>query len=191
MDKCCICLVGCDNKITVSCCKVVLCETCLLEYVNKKNTQCPMFDCKERLNIKYKNFNPAIFLDQLQQTYVDYTVKQNELYNTIKMLLKLYNCLTYDIISHEIRKLYREINSSSQLLHVGLSTKQADEILKICEEKHVYYEMYNIIIAMCVMPWTVSPPPAGSNGLCYHGNFGDVPSFNTLINLIWSNHSYL
>ena len=45
------------------------------------------------------------------------------------------------------------------------------------------YKMRNIMIALCMYPWE-PPHDLFSHGLCYHGNFGDIPISESAARLV-------
>jgi hypothetical protein len=75
----------------------------------------------------------------------------------------------YTIINNEAKKCYT---------HYLFTTEQIVEIGQIMHKLPLTgknYQMRNIMIILCLYPWE---PPRNlfSHGLCYYGNFGDIPT---------------
>jgi hypothetical protein len=190
---CCICLNTCIDNITTKCCGLYLCIECYCKLVNIGYRLCPSQSCHKLLEINYKNFNPSIFIDTVQSKCEGCTILQTNLYMSIKIVLRCYHTISIETVINAIKSMYWDINDKKfKTNKIGLNIEQANTLLEICKNKNVDYKLYNLLVAMSIKPWAVSPPTEGRHGLCYHGNFGDSPSnVNNLIELLEYNHKYL
>ena len=73
-----------------------------------------------------------------------------------------------------------------------LSSEEIDKLLLIVKNRNIFewdqkgYRLYNLFVALCSHPWNVDKSLA-KHGLCYHGNFGELPSLFQGLQLIIRN----
>lgn len=96
------------------------------------------------------------------------------LYLGIKRMLKCHPKIPADSIFNNTVKSYRQLSKGEKRpLHI--SVDQCEILLQAAEQQGILtYEFKNLFVALCVVPWKVDRKLGGC-GVCYHGNFGDLP----------------
>lgn len=133
--------------------------------------------------------------DEHLALYVDYFVPPNvaskHLFGTLRTILRtIPSTCIYKVLSL-LKENYAVFNQDV-IPTVLLSKEQTETLITLFElfgvdQKHTV-DFYNVFVSMCKTPWSVSN---GRHGVCYHGNFGDKPSFDKLHSILYSNHRYL
>ena len=166
-DECCVCMDE-PNNVMFSPCTHKTCLNCAV-----KIKECPL--CRTKITQRIATPGNSIkILDKL------YTI-----YPGNDVLFKAILCITKGIDPEKVAKLSLQLAE-----HIGghLSLAQAESILiKAKDEGLLNYLIQNNIVKLCNQPWLVNKDLGGS-GICYHGNFGKIPSLEMAIQLLKRNN---
>lgn len=186
MDTTCIiCLEECSDRIFTKCCRNKICYNCIKDLLNNGYKICPSKGCYCKFDLIIIDFVPENFINFLKNA--NYEIKSNLLFRTTKTILLDQNNI--DKINM-IKEVYNMINyNTNQYLKIRISVNAACELLTICKTNNLHYNLYNLIVAMCIYPWNI-PSNIGLHGVCYHGNMGDKPIFRELIDILEWNHKF-
>jgi hypothetical protein len=98
------------------------------------------------------------------------------------------------IINHVIKKQNDSINISHLIKQIGIfcegyiSVDEAESILQYLQDNgKIHYTVRNMIVRLCNQPWLIDLK-LGSHGLCYFGNFGELPTLTHALQILQYNH---
>jgi hypothetical protein len=105
-----------------------------------------------------------------------------------------------DILAKTIMSVAKKVTDKTKLIslihNIGnaisgfMSLTEAETILQYLKDNGKNAsEIGNMLVRMCNTPWLVDVKLA-SSGVCYFGNFGEVPSLNELLILLCSNRGH-
>lgn len=161
--SCAICLE--DNSELIHfrpCNHKCVCTSCIYPFFVKlfrePEIACPI--C--RAEVKW------IYDHKLQQEALIDSKTNLALYRSLKIALNSNNVTT-----KEMYKIYQEFYKMGPV--ILLNVHQVTKLLGRLVDTPDKYKYEKILVAMCFAPWKVDRALTGV-GLCYHGNFGEVPA---------------
>ena len=183
--ECAICL---DRNATLKFfpCKHKIC--CIGCYAHLSDRVCPY--CRTKINyVMITGYSMDSFV--IEQTIDEIIPSDNEskLFRILKPIL---TALTSNFVMPKMLAIYNDLNAScADLPKLTLTPSQANALLTIASAKELTllahgYMLTKSIVAMCRQPWHVDKNLGGC-GLCYNGNFGDVPDLDLGIKILKDN----
>jgi hypothetical protein len=140
------------------------------------------------------DINKTIVEEYLKPEYEDVDEEQGLLFNTLELLLRKPARMAKesDVISaaEGVCEAYVSYQYSMEKPSTMLSVEQTEKLLEMVApiEFKNKYRLNNALVAMCKLPWGVSVCLGGS-GVCYYGNFGEMPhTLKIAIDILHKNH---
>jgi uncharacterized protein YeeX (DUF496 family) len=175
-SECCICIDNLSDT-TFRPCDHIVCLECAVYLSFEKNKQCPL--CRT----EFKSIVPYFKCS-----------KPSNISDLVKIFPKS------DILAKTIMSVAKKITDKTKLIslihNIGneisgfMSLTEAETILQYLKDNGKNAsEIGNMIVRMCNTPWLVDVKLA-SSGVCYFGNFGDIPSLSLLLSLLCSNRGH-
>jgi uncharacterized protein YeeX (DUF496 family) len=175
-SECCICMDNLSDTIFRPCDHTV-CLECAVYLSFEKIKQCPL--CRAEFKSIVPHFKCS---------------KPSNISDLVKIFPKS------DVLAKTIMSVAKKITDKTKLIslihNIGneisgfMSLTEAETILQYLKDNGKNTcEIGNMIVRMCNTPWLVDVKLA-SSGVCYFGNFGEIPSLNELLTLLCSNRGH-